>query len=315
MSFSDELHRELIHLKRGRALQDPELARRLGPLLRELSGATGGDSAKIRQRVRGWLAELAEDLPADLRRAAEEALAVANGANSQLTQRVRGYAETMHCSERTARRRVDEAITLLVRAVRDRHDPDAVTDPGSGWRVRTFESLLRLDTPTPELYETRTIVAERELDQIEIKLDLPPTGREPDDPPPLAIDMIYGARLTGVEVHDAGRHYRLTITLPRRLALDEQLRFCLHYRVPAGRRIRDHCAIVPLDPCDQGQIRVRFGAPPVAAWKVSGVPPRQMDRSTTEPGPNRLQPDGACEVAALFRNLRQGHGYGVAWQR
>src|SRR5262245_27009993 len=106
MSFSDELHRELIDLTRARALQDPALARRAGPLIRELSGAigiaggsggsgrsvnsgsgsagSGGDSARFRQRLRAWLAELAEDLPADLRRAAEEALAFAPDANIQL---------------------------------------------------------------------------------------------------------------------------------------------------------------------------------------------------------------------------------------
>jgi hypothetical protein len=319
MPFEDDLYQELARLRRGRGLQEPRPAERLGPLLRRLCGVTPGDPDGVtRRRVESVLGDLTADLPDDLRIAAELSLALGDRPASRLTQRTETLSRELRCSGRTARRRMDEAAHLIARAAVTHPDPqEDDADPGSGWRVREFTGLLRLDTATPELYETRTVQAERPLDSLTIKLDLPPRPGADGPALPLTIDALYGVRLADVDGGPEGRSYRLDVALPRTLRADEQHEFCLHYRVPPGQPIRDHCAIVPLDPCDQGRIRVRFdpAEPPAEVWRLAAVTPRQMDRATTVPGPELLDPDGAGEVGVSFRGLRQGHGYGVAWRR
>jgi hypothetical protein len=319
MPSEDDLYQELARLRRGRGLQEPRPAERLGPQLRRICGVSPGDPDGVaRRRVQAVLGELTTDLPDDLRTAAELALGLDDRSAARLTQRTEALARELRCSGRTARRRMDEAARLVARAALSHPGPeDDDADPGSGWRVREFTGLLRLDTATPELYETRTVQAERALDTLTIRLDLPPRPNAGGPALPLMIDALYGVRLADVDGGPDGRHYRLTVALPRTLKPNEQHEFCLHYRVPPGLPIRDHCAIVPLDPCDQGRIRVRFdpATPPAQVWRLSAVTPRQMDRATSVPGPDRLDPDGGGEVGVRFRGLRQGHGYGVAWRR
>jgi hypothetical protein len=319
MPFEDDLYQELARLRRGRGLQEPRPAERLGPLLRRLCGVAPGDADGVaRRRAEAVLGELAADLPDDLRTAAELSLALGDGPATRLTQRTETLARRLRSSGRTARRRMDEAAHLLARAALTHPGPEEDdADPGSGWRVREFTGLLRLDTETPELYETRTVQAERALDGLTIRLDLPPRPEAEGPALPLLVDALYGVTLSEVDSGPDGRNYRLAIALPRTLKPDERLEFCLHYRVPPGQPIRDHCAIVPLDPCDQGRIRVRFDPsdPPAQVWRLAAVTPRQMDHATTVPGPDRLAPDAAGEVGVSFRGLRQGHGYGVAWRR
>jgi hypothetical protein len=318
MPFEDDLYQELARLRRGRGLQEPRPAERLGPLLRRLCGVALTDPDGVaRRRAEAVLGELTTDLPDDLRAAAELSLGLGDRPATRLTQRTDALARELRCSGRTARRRMDEAAHLIARAALARPEPRPDdTDPGSGWRVREFTGLLRLDTATPELYETRTVQAERALESLTIRLDLPPRPESEGPALPLEIDALYGVRLAGVEAGVDGRNYRLAVDLPRPLKPAEQVEFCLHYRVPPGQPIRDHCAIVPLDPCDQGRIRVRFdpGDPPAAVWRLAAVTPRQLDRATLVPGPDRLDPDGAGEVDVSFRGLRQGHGYGLAWR-
>jgi hypothetical protein len=317
MSYPDELHRELRALCRGRALRQAGLALRLGPLVCELSGVSRAEKdGDARRKVRTALAELTADLPDDLRTGAETALAFATTSADQLTQRARSYANGLHLSERTARRRIDEAIVLMARAATPYPEAGAQADRGPGWRVRSFAALLRLDRPAVELYETRVIMAEQAVREVTVELDLPP-GPDAGDPAlPLEIDAVFGSRITAVDRSADGRHYRVTAALPRRLEPAERHEFCLHYRVPPGQPIRDHYAIVPLSPVDDGRIRVRFAPdrPPAVVWRFAGIVPRQLDQASTAPGADRVETDGAGEVHLAVRGLRQGLGYGLAWQ-
>jgi hypothetical protein len=163
---------------------------------------------------------------------------------------------------------------------------------------------------------TRTVVANQRLEELVVRLDLPRPHQHDGPALPLVVDAIYGSRIKSVERLNEGRHYCLTVALPHILESDDQLEFCLHYRVPEGQPIREHYAIVPLDPCDYGTVRVRFPGdrPPAEVWRLSAVPPRLLDEATAAPGPDRLELDGVGEVVLTFRGLREGHGYGVAWQ-
>ena len=314
MSYQDDLYGELRELCRGRGLQEP--ARTFGPLTRRLTGVTapaGGEPA--RQATRAVLAELTAELDDETRRPAELALGFAGRAGDLLGRRTRTYAAEAHCSERTARRRMTEAVRAVARVAAGHRDPGLVTDQGSGWRVRSFTALLRLDTATTELYETRVIMAERALDRLRIELDLPPGPGAGPTAPPLVVEALHGAVLGPVDRSADGRHYGVDVRLGRRLNPGEEQTFCLHYRVPPGMAIRDHYAIVPLDPCDRGLIRVRFDRArlPAEVWRLTAVPPRMLDPATGATGPDLLRPDCAGEITVSFGGLRQGHGYGAAW--
>ena len=149
-----------------------------------------------------------------------------------------------------------------------------------------------------------------------VELDLPPAVGARDPARPLEIDAVFGSRITAVDRSADGRHYRVTVALPRRLEPAERHEFCLHYRVPPGQALRDHYAIVPLSPVDDGRIRVRFPLDrlPVVVWRFAGIAPRQMDQATTAAGSDRIVADGAGEVRLAVCGLRQGLGYGLAWQ-
>ena len=315
MSVQEALRAELVRLRQGRGLQEDRLAGRVGERLAVLCGAEPGETDRaLRQKVRATLTHLARDLPDELRRAAELTFALDDSMPETLSKRIERLAGEIHSGDRTARRRMDEAVQLLARAggsARGPADPNA----GPGWRVRKFEALLRLDTETPQLYETRVVVAERPINEVEIRLDLPPLPGAHSPALPLEVDALYGARVTEVERTGEGRHYRLTVRLPRVVEPGDPLEFCLHYRVPPGQPIRDHYAIVPLDPCDSGWVRVRFAPtrPPARIWAYAAVPPRQLDGVTTSPGADALTVDDVGEVVLPFRALRQGHAYGAAW--
>ena len=315
MPVHEALRAELVRLRQGRGLQE-RLAGRVGDRLAELCGAEPGESDRVlRRKVLATLTHLARDLPDDLRRAAELTFAFDAAMPATLSQRIARLAAEIHSGDRTARRRMDEAVQLMAEAGGSARGP-AGPDPGPGWRVRRFEALLRLDTGTPQLYETRVVLADRPMDRLEIRLDLPRTPGAGDPALPLAVEALYGARVT--EVHrsgEGGRHYRLAVRLPRLVQPGDPLEFCLHYRVPPGQPIRDHYAIVPLEGCDAGWVRVRFSParPPARVWSYAAVPPRQLDEAATRPGPDVLRPDDVGEVVLAFRGLRQGHAYGAAW--
>jgi hypothetical protein len=272
--------------------------------------------ASLRVRLRTELSGLVAGLDDELRTAAELALALGPRPGDLLTTRTRSYATRMHCSERTARRRMEQAIEALASAAAARFDPAGRPDAGAGWRTRAFSALLRLDTPDVELYEKRTVLATAEIDRLSIEVDLPPVPGVNDPLPPVAIDVVCGARILAIDRDEEYRHVRVTAALPGRLPPGSHHELCLHYRVSRERPIRDCYAIVPFEPCDHARLRVRFpvAVPPVVIWRLSGVPPRRMDRAATTPGADRLRPDGAGEVDVAFSGLRQGHGYGVAWR-
>ena len=314
---SDPLYRELMELRRGRGIERRDLGAGLGPEIRELSRVSPSDPDwRIKPKVQAALAALIRELPRDLRRAAELAYALDRDHLHPLLQdRVGLLAEELKIQPRTARRRMDDAADLIVQAARAARQSVGDVEPtrsGSGWEIRSLEALMRLDTDTPQLYETRTIAATRDLTELTLLFSLP---RPPADPAAvqLDVDALYGVRLGKVRQPAGGDHYEVPMTLPTTLRAGEKHQFCLHYSVPAGREISPYYAIVPLSPCDQGLVRIRFhpDRPPAAVWLLEDVPYLQLSDKT--PGPRPLVPDAVGDVFVRFGALREGHGYGVAW--
>lgn len=312
----DAIYHELVRLRRGRGLQTSALRSRLGPHLSARCGVQGTDNDRIvRQKVANEVRRISGEFPPDLRLAIHVALAIDPRAlYGRLEERESWLAGKLHCSPRSARRRVVEASARLAEAVRDRTESDQSVDPEQGWYLRRLKSLMCLDTPTPELYEERTIVAVREeLTEISVRSSLPRGGGDDDAHHELLAEVLHGVRLLTVE-RLGETHFRYLLGLPRVLRRGEELTYTMRYRIPPEQPMRPHYAFLPLVPCESFNVRVRFDPhrPPYAVWRLDRVAPRLLDEQ--QPGTDDLRLDGAWELALDFADLSQGYGYGVGWQ-
>lgn len=316
MTGHSAVYRELVRLRRGRALQSARLRTRVGPHLSSVCGVQETDPDRtIRQKVINEIRRLDADFPPDLRLALHAALAIDSRAlHAQLEDREDWLASELHCSTRTARRRVVEASIRLAESLHQRARQSRPVDPESGWYLSRLSALLRLDTPAPELHEERTIVAAQDdLTEIHTRVSLP---RAPGDRSPrhdLEAEALHGVRLRGVErLGDA--HFRCVLDLPRGLRRDEALSYAMIYRIPPGQPMPAHYALVPLAPCQSFHVRVRFDPrhPPDAVWRLDRVAPRLLDED--QPGETLLSPDPAGDLSLDFTDLIQGYGYGIAWR-
>jgi hypothetical protein len=324
MSQESELYSELLRLRSRRGIERPDLGADLGPRIRALSAVPpSAREALVKQRVAATLQKLIDGLPPDLQQAARLAFALdKNHRYPTLDERVRMLAEQQKYSERTARRLMDRALQTMVAEAEAEAEADAeaeAADPGAGaasagpgWRVTSLTALFRLDTPTPELYEMRKIVATRDIAEVTVRLGLPPApnGQMIGD---VTVEALFGVRIAMVERAPERHHYRLVLSLPRVVPADEEHEFWLRVVLPPSQPTWPHYAIVPLNPCDSGTVRVRFspGRPPAAVWLLDEVP--YLDLNDETPGPERIRPDSNGDVTRDFSGLREGYGYGVAW--
>jgi hypothetical protein len=298
MPQDPELYAELLHLRSRRGIERPDLGAGVGPRIRVLSGVTRTDrDAQIKQRVAALLQRLIDDLPPDLQHAARLAFALdRHHRYPTLEERVQTLAANRNYSNRTARRAMDHALRMMA-------DAAAATDPvagdprtGPGWRVSSLRSLFRLDTTTPERVTVR------------LGLPQPPDGQPGAEP---VVDVLFGARVVTVDRQQ--QHCKVVLELSRTVPADEEHEIWLRIVVPPGQRIWPHYAIVPLNPCDSGTVRVRFSPArlPSAIWLLDEVPYLELDDET--PGAHRIRPDRAGDVIRHFSGLREGYGYGIAW--
>jgi hypothetical protein len=316
LSAEEELVRELVALRRGWALQATGLRARIGPRLALVCGVGADDNDRvIRHKVRETLARLYHDVPRDLKLAMEVSLALEPRAqHGLLTDRLTWLAGELHCEPRTARRRSDHACKLIAQ-IALQQDPatEPVDDPEKGWYVRRLRSLLRLDTPTPELYEERVIVATRDnLSTLGVRFSLPRRRDDDSIDHDLIADVLHGARILSVEQLGEA-HFRYTLALPRVLNRGDDQEYMIMFRIPEHQPMRSYYAFAPLIPCESFQLRVRFPADrvPRSVWRLDRVPPRLLDED--RPGGTPLIPDQAGELSLDVSDLELGFGYGIAW--
>jgi hypothetical protein len=297
-------------------VQSAGLSQKIGPRLAELCGVGPHDAdPTARRKILALVNSLANALTELERTAIRHALGDGRGVeHDKLEDRVRLLAQTLVVSHRTARRRVDEAFRALAdEAVQASgtatEDP---ADPERGWAVLSLESLLRLDLRSPQIIETRRIVALRDgLKKITARVSLPlATSGLPDDRE-LEADAQQGARISSTQ-RQGQSHYRYVLDLPRALGRGDEHSYTLVFQVPEG-RLRPHYAFIPLVACRRFDLRVRFDPErrPRQVWRVERLVPRLLDEGL-DPGES-LPLDDASEVEAGFPFLDIGYAYGVAW--
>ena len=294
-----ELVQELKTLRKGRGLAG-RVEDRVGPLLRSACAVAADDGmVAIRDKVGGRLSELADHLPDDLRVAALAAFAICAEARQPLYQeRVRWAAHRLDRDPRTVRRRVDEAIDLLAELAASSSAPAAVS---GDWHTSSLAVALVLDERL--VLERRRIVADQEgLRALDLAVSLP-EGRSD-----LSVTVLYGGRLVDRGMETSSR-WGYGLELPRPLARGESFDYAILFRPPS---LRPYMVTVPRQPCDEFDLRVRFGrVPPSEVWALEGV----FQRDVSDPGyRGRLQPvDSSGEVHLRFRGLLPGLAYGVRW--
>jgi hypothetical protein len=312
MIHDSDLYKDLQKLRSRQGVDRPDLSRHLGPEIRRRCGLTGIErEAQVRAAVETMLGTLIDTLSPYLREAALWAFALPRAYRfPKLDDRVGKLAQAQQISQRTARRRMDDALAAMAVAGEETAEPPAGEPAGSGWRVSSLRALFRLDTTAPELYEIRTIVATREIDETTVRIGVPDA---PEGVPGPTVDALFGARISSTE-RRGGNIHKVVLALPRTLTPGEKHEFWLRVVLPPGQPTWSHYAIVPLDPCESGTVRVRFPADrrPGKVWQLDEVPYTDL-RAVAPSERNAIEPTEQGDVSRDFYGLREGYGYGIAW--
>lgn len=313
---SAELANELKTLRKGRGLQTPKLIDQVGPLLRQLCGiSTADSSAAVREKLSERLRILADGLPDDLRLAVTIALALHPDTQQQFLQdRVQFLADLQKRDVRTIRRRMDDGFELLAEMATKPPEAQA-RGTGLGWYIGRVESILRLDKPSPECFERRTVVSEWDgLDTVQAMQTLPKhRDHDATSGHDLLMELYFGVNLVGTQrKHD---RFVYDLGLPEQLKVGERHEYGIIFRIPPDQPMRDHYVLFPDRRCEEFHLRIRFDPDhlPVEVWRVAEAFHRDLDEEAT-PTPPLLTVDKAGEIDLTFHSLRPGHGYGAQWR-
>jgi transcriptional regulator with XRE-family HTH domain len=308
---------ELKTLRKGRGLRGSRLDEKLGPTLRAVCLVGDADTPEdVRRKVTERLEDLAIGLPEDLRIAALAALGTHGDARHPLyRERVLWVAAQLRRDERTARRRIDEAIERLAERSAALHtNADAITRTPADWYTNELRVSLVLDQPAVEAFEQRRIVAQRDnLDQIDLGLAGHAVRQQSGVTTHwVAVDVIYGGTLIGRRETPEDGKVLFSLALPRPLQLNEEHEFSLRFRVLDANSFRPHYVCVPRSRCDVFDLRIRFD-------KVDS--PRRVRRLAEAFHRDVMDPlcgesvtvDPAGEIHLTFHQLRPGLAYGAGW--
>lgn len=317
-SKSQELLADLEQLRKGRGVLERDLRRRVGTHIRYLCGVLDDDDqSQLRAKIVTVLIDLSRRLPDDQRLAVVAALALHPDAQQRfLGERIDWLAERLGRDQRTARRRVDEGLDRLAE-IASGHDSFSAESANQAWpdawHVRSCRTLLRLDAPTPELLEERTVVFTRDgVKEIIASVSLPRHATRPSGEHDLQAQVLYGGRLLRAErVSDT--HFRFFVGLPTTFRAGQAHDYATLFRIPDGQPMRPHYAFIPLHSCSAFDLRVKFNpsALPTAIWRLDGVPPRVLD--DYRPTDKLLHVDAVGELRLEFHELSRGLAYGAQW--
>jgi len=305
---ADSLTAELKAIRRGLGLYHPELARRLGPGLRQVCG-TGPDEPDLRGKLLTTLRDAAASLPIDLATALLAALGIdPDGRRLQkLEERADWLAGRLRRDVRTARRRMDQACAMLAEnlAAGRRGATSSI-----GWYVETAQTAMILDADVPTAIERRVVVAERDgIDQLVLLRTVPPSagGR-----PELHGRMLFGGAL-GLREWESPSRFRLVLDLPETLRAGDRHEYAVLWEQPPGVPMRQHYVFVPVLRVDLFDLHIRFdrATPPAHIWRVADSFHRDLDEEPRDT--EEIVLDRCGEIEVQFTNLAPGHAYGARW--
>lgn len=318
-SAGDALYAELRTLRKNRGIYSDPINTRVGPSLRAACGITDQDGpAEVRGKVSDRLANVAALLPADFRVAVLAAFALAADARQQFYQdRMRWAADQIRRDDRTARRRADDGTRQLAELLAGQLDRGATGDasrPAELWHSASLTTVLNLTLTTPEAFEFRRVVADqddlRELD-LAVTLTAPPPGVT-TPATGLAMDVLYGGSLVRRTMESA-RRYGMALALPSPLNRGDEHEFAVRFRVPDGETLSPHFVVVPQQPCDRLEVRVKFDEKklPAAVWRLTKIFQNELDDPAHRV--DKVTIDNVAELHVQFAHPLPGFAYGVQW--
>ena len=324
--------REIGALRRGRGLRG-DLARRIGPLLRELATGTrpaaetastapteGSDTAEVRRRLASKLESLAAKLPGELPMAILAALAMRQETRDMriYEERREWIAQQLDRVPRTAERRIKEAQGLLAEEIAaeltaQRSRPVLVAD-ADRWYIEHFTADYMLDGDHPEAIEHRVIRSNVDgLAELTIALDVPVDAGQPRLP--LQLEVLSGGELDLIE-EKARTRTQYVIRLPQPLQAGDRHEYATRVQVLPGGPVRDYYVLRPERRCDRFDLRVRFDRRRPPAWvrRVEDEDVRFYDTyGDVPPETERVSVSHTGEATASFTGPRQHFGSGLQW--
>jgi hypothetical protein len=310
----EQIGAEVRALRKGRGMQAGDLEQRLGPLLTELAIGPRNSDQPRRHRLTSEMTTCGAHLAADLRAAIFASLALSSETRqmTHFKDRVSWLASHLRYEYRTALRRIDTAERLLSEEIArelTRRRGRTATAP-EGWHLDELRTVVRLDTPTPEAYEHRRIVATRaDLTEVVAWMDVPPGPGQSRGA--VSVEVLYGGRLERKEQPSSSR-FQFVVQLPGALQPGEDHEYGLLLRLPAD--MRPHVIFSPECACNVYDLRVKFGPDDWPTWirLVDDETVRMFDAA--EPA-NDLTLDEAGEIHLRFTNPTMYLCYGLQWGR
>lgn len=321
MTARETLEQELKKLRKGRGVFGDNIAQRVGPELGRLCGIQDGDDeSEIRRKLALRLSELSTHLPEDLRLAFLAALSLHPDTQQRfLDERIEWLASRLHRDVRTARRRVDEAISLAtdtacnMRRGQPTSGPNDNYAPG-GWHLASFRVLLRMNQATPEATEEREIVAAMDgLQRVLISAGIPRHPASLNVEHGLKAELLYGGHLSSQD-RPADTYFRYFVQLPYSLNWGERHRIGTRMTIPPGQLMYPRYVYRPLRDCDSFELRIKFDRKelPRRIWQVAAIPSAMLDDFTAKT--HLVAPDRFGELTLEFHSLRPGLSYGAKWE-
>lgn len=321
MAVKEKLEQDLKRLRKGRGVFGCNIAQRVGPELGRLCGVQEiDDEPEVRRKLVLRLSALSADLPEDLRLAFFAALSLHPDAQQRFfDKRIEWLASRLHRDVRTARRRVDEAISLAtdtacnIRGGQPTSDPNDTYAPG-GWHLASFRVLLRMNQTTPEATEEREIVAAMDgLQRVLVSVGIPRHPASINFEHGLNAELLYGGHLSSQD-RPTGTYFRYFVQLPHPLNWGERHRIGTRMTIPSGQLMYPRYVYRPLRDCDSFELRIKFDPQklPRRIWQVAAIPSAMLNDFTVET--RFATPDRFGELAFEFHSLRPGLSYGVKWE-
>ncbi|MFE8976359.1 helix-turn-helix domain-containing protein [Streptomyces cyaneofuscatus] len=188
----------------------------------------------------------------------------------------------------------------------------ARTDP-HGWYTESVSTRLRLDTPTPEAWERRVVVATCDgLDRIPVGVSVPRRTGDTTGGHGLDISLVRGGRLAdGVPQYES--YFERFLVLPEPLRAGTRHVYEVRLRIPPAQPMAPHFVHVPLTRSEHFRLRVGFDRArlPRTVWRLAGVPTAVIYQH--DPGTPALRPDERGLVDVEFAAMKVGYGYGLCW--
>ena len=306
---------ELKALRRGRGLHGRDVGAQIGPLLSAVAGIREDmDLGQRRQRLIEKIEATMMYLPAELETSARAALGLHPDARFRfLAERMTWLAHDLDRNERTAARRVDDALSLLAEHLVTARDES--TSPESefapvGWYVEYQQSTVMLHRDPVRLHEIRRIRCTRDgLDALTVSWSIPPVpGHE------LQAEMVFGGDLHKDTENSSSTYWTGQVTLPRPLQAGEVHTCELIVTTLPRQHFVPYFVLSPFRRCDEFVVRVKFAPEhrPEEIWRLDQVPFTLIHEN--QPVGDPLDLDGAGEIVSRFLKLQSGFSYGLRWR-